>query len=233
MFLTEIFDQLTYGELGQINIGGATMGEIVSNNYPAMVSHLNTGLTRIHTRFDLKEGEVIIQQYEEITDYILRPKYTMSTGTAPNKYIVDSVALPFADDILKIEQAFDEEGKEIALNRPGDDFSYFTPGFDTLQIPEPNNSNATSVIYRARHAKISSVDIDPDTTLIDIPEAFMEPIVYFMASRVFSSRGSTEFGNESAMHFARYDAACVALETYGAINKTIDEGSHFVRGGWA
>jgi hypothetical protein len=233
MFLTEIFDQLTYGELGQINIGGATMGEIVSNNYPAMVSHLNAGLTRLHTRFDLKDGEVIIQQYETITDYVLRPAYTISTGTAPIKYIVDTVEKPFPNDLIKIEQVFDEQGKEIPLNKPSESTSMFTPAYDTLQIPVPNDDLATSLIYRARHAQISADNMDPDTTEINIPHTHMEALVYFMASRVFSSRGTTEYGNESAMHFARYEAACQTLEKYGMDNKAINEGSHFNRGGWS
>lgn len=41
MNLKEIFDQLTYGELSQISIGGGAAGQIRPEDYAKLVAHTN------------------------------------------------------------------------------------------------------------------------------------------------------------------------------------------------
>ena len=53
MKLKEVFDQLTYGELSQLSIGGQAQGEITEENYARVVAHVNLGLSAIYKRFHL------------------------------------------------------------------------------------------------------------------------------------------------------------------------------------
>lgn len=232
MFLQEVFDQLTYGELSQTNIGGSSVGEIISSNYPAMVAHTNMGLTRLHNRFSLQTGEVIIQQYEGVTIYYLEKRFTVSAGTEPIKYIEDGFGTPFKENVIKIEEVFDELGNKYPLNDSNDEYSLFTPAYDRLQIPFPNATIAMSVMYRANHEKLSAIGLDPETTELHIPYTLLEPLVYFIASRIFASRQTTEFGNESANWYGRYEAACRTLELYGVDNTDATSAVVFEQGGW-
>ena len=46
MTLQEIFDQLTYGELSQLSMGGSEAGIIDESNYSRILVHVNLGLLR-------------------------------------------------------------------------------------------------------------------------------------------------------------------------------------------
>ena len=70
MTLQDIFDKLTFGELSQIGVSGNGTG-ISQEDYPKLISHVNLGLTDLYTKFPLREREVVIQQYDEISFYEL------------------------------------------------------------------------------------------------------------------------------------------------------------------
>lgn len=93
MKLIEIFNHLTYGELSQLSLGGTVNGEIPEAKYLALISSINLGLTALHTRFYLKEGQLKFVVSGEGATYDLE-----------------------RDDILKIEQVFTEEGHELGVN---------------------------------------------------------------------------------------------------------------------
>lgn len=65
MKLIEIFNQLTFGELAQLSMGGMDAGEINDKNYDAVLSHINLGLTALHKRFPLKEGRLVVALQQE------------------------------------------------------------------------------------------------------------------------------------------------------------------------
>ena len=71
MLLSEIFEQLTYGELSQINLGGKDDGGIASSDYPAVVAHINMALTELFKRFPLRLKEIQLQTYSTLTTYQL------------------------------------------------------------------------------------------------------------------------------------------------------------------
>lgn len=234
MLLSEFFDQLTYGEFAQLSIGGEPKGEISPSDYPRMISHVNAALTRLHTRFLIREDEVIIQQYDHITQYYLRPEYAQSNVASLEtyKYIIDSAESPFLDNVLRIERAYEEDGEEIVLNQASDERSVFTPRYDTIQIPHANSANAISVVYRGNHPKIDLATTDPSTVEIFIPPSFIEALGFYVASRMYAPMGTTEQGNESTSYYARYEAACQTLERYGMLNADNSANTKLEMNGW-
>lgn len=167
MYLSKLFKQLATGELSQVAI--SENGNIQEDSYDAIVTHLNIGLTKLYTRFPLLEKEVVIQQFAHITLYTLSSQYayTNDDSTEPYKYIIDSEENPFEDDVLRIEQAFDEGGVPISIN---DEFSsnrvIFTPSYDSVQIPLPEEENSIFITYRANHPEIS---LEDETIVTTIP----------------------------------------------------------------
>ncbi len=71
MKLSEFFDLLEYGELANLPLSGNIDSPkgIREQDYPVLISHLNLALTDLHTKFNLKEREVAVQQYEPIVYY--------------------------------------------------------------------------------------------------------------------------------------------------------------------
>ena len=52
MTLSDVFDQLAYGEFSKIFLGES--GAIPQSNWNRIITHINLGLTELYKRFDLK-----------------------------------------------------------------------------------------------------------------------------------------------------------------------------------
>ena len=246
MTLQEVFDQLTYGELSQLNIGGAGAGVINETNYARVLSHVSLGLTSLYKRFALKEGRVTVQLVPTISTYSLSSKFAVANtrSRVPVKYLLDSTALPFQDDLLKVEQVLTDLGFELAVNDKSNPLSVMTPAATTLRVPLPVvlrardlpehlKTETLEVVYRANHFKIATEDVDPTMVLLELPDAYQEALLYFVASRVNNPIGLTNEFNAANNYAAKYEQACQQLELQ---NLQVDQGSEntkFSERGWA
>jgi len=217
MLLSDVFDQLAVAEFSQHALGNPNGAGIRESDFATLTSHVNMGLAELHQRFPIKLAEVIVQQYEEIQRYELHSKFAVSnTGsTEPIKYIVDSDAFPFTDNIFNIEQVFNEIGEEVRLDDDHDELSVFRPSYNILQIPYAEDENQISVIYRAGHARLPIVDVDPTQLEVDIPPTHLLALLYFVSSRYFAPFPSLNGTSLSAEYFAKYTMACTELDKRG------------------
>ena len=105
MQLNDLFNMLAYGELSNHHIASAGDGTLLEAKLPQIVHFANEALTRLYTKFVLKEKSCIVELQEGNTLYRLSPEYS-TTGfdnllvDAP--YIRDTVDDPFLDDVLKV-----------------------------------------------------------------------------------------------------------------------------------
>ena len=230
MLLSELFEQLRYGELSRLKIGG-----IDPNDYREMVSHINLGLTDLHKRFPLNVKEVIIQQFEWIQTYYLRKEFAEfnKESTEKVRYIMDSPLDPFIGDVFKVEQVFSEYGEEYPLNDPMQTFSVYTPTFDSISVPFNHKENALSVIYRANHPKIVvGNDFDPVTIRVGIPDSLLEPLLLFVYGRILSNMSGTENINESAMYMSKYQMLCNQVTDLNLVNNPSNTNMKLHDRGW-
>lgn len=158
MKLQEIFDQLEYGELSQLSIGGLPAGVIDESNWPRLVAHINLGMIALYKRFTLKQGRITLALVSGQTRYRLHSDYSVHSLRVPleTKYIMDSVTARFADDIQKVERITGDhrlgmingvaatigaqdrylhERAEFGLNDLSDEFAIFTPSRDVIEVP--------------------------------------------------------------------------------------------------
>ena len=223
MKLSEIFTQLTYGELSQIHLGGADMGQIDENNYSKMLAHINLGLLALYKRFPLKEGRATLA---------LRPGVLT--------YQVD------AESVLKLERVYTDRGWEMGLNDESDPYACFTPSAHTLRVPAevvakhmdlPDHLKTANleVVYRAGHPLLTGDAygiIDPEEIDIELPYTHLEPLLYYVASRLNNPMGMANEFHAGNSYFAKYEAACQQLEM---VNLRVDQGSQnnrLQRNGW-
>lgn len=235
MTLQEVFDQLTYGELAQLNIGGAGTGVINATNYTRVLSHVSLGLTSLYKRFDLKEGRLTVQLDPSISTYSLNRKFATANTRSrePIKYLMDSAVQPFQDDLLKVEQVLTDLGVEMALNDRSNPLSVMTPAATTLRVPLPVvlrardlpewlKTETLEVVYRANHFKIATEDVDPEMVLLELPDAYQEALLYFVASRVNNPIGMSNEFDASSNYAVKYEQTCQQLELQ---NLQVDRGS--------
>lgn len=247
MKLKEIFDQLTYGELSQISIGGGAAGQIRPADYAKMTAHVNLGLAALYKRFNLKQGQLTLQLQPGQTRYVLSNKYAVSARTSrePVRYIKDSSALPFLDDVNKVEVIHSDTGYEYALNNAVDTLSITTPSSKVLVVPAPIVASDDTcpeelwtknlvITYRAAAVKVGNAegDFDPEEVEVELPDTHLEPLLLFVASRVHTPAGIGNEDNTGNMYWQKYELSCQQLEQS---NFQIDTGSQYNRlekGGW-
>lgn len=229
MKLIEIFNQLTYGELSQMSIGGASVGEISEVNQAKVVAHINLALSALYTRFPLKFRTLTLDIQPGIQTYLLDSAFAVSNGdsTEPIKYILDTEAHPFTDDILKVERVTTDTFQDLFLNNEYNMYSLHTPSTTTLIVPEVlTNPSTTSpdwawtdtleVYYRASHALIDvNADMyDPETYEVELPHHYLQALLYNVASRVHMPLGASATGFVSGdSYLVRYENECLRLET--------------------
>lgn len=233
MRLSTIFDQLTYGELSSLALGGIGNSGILEKHYPKVIANINLGLTELHKRFILKTSEVMVQQADHIQNYELHSRFaeTNELSLEPVKYIMDSVYKPFQDDVLKIEQIYTEIGQEVCLNNLKEPCSYFTPSYNVVQVPAPDVANAMLVIYRADHVRIELRDQDPSMIEVDLPSTHLEALLFYVASRIHSGL-SGEGIQEGNNYLAKFEASCRKIEELSIMNKDNTTNTKLEDSGW-
>ena len=234
MKLLEFFNFLTYGELANLKVGGKEDGGIYPQYSDEVMTYIRQGLTDLHSRFALKHNEVIIQQYEHVTLYPIRYDYAQSnlTSVEPYKWVVDTPERPFQEDIILIEEAFNEDGSCLAINKDNDLCGLFTPQPDVLQIIMPEEENAIALTYKANHAKMDlSVDV-PSNIELEIPAQLVRPLALFVASLAHNSVGSPEGVNTGFAKMQEYEAACMQVDLLGTIHRESWINTNIWRNGW-
>lgn len=237
MKLQEIFDQLTSGEFSQLSIGGQSAGVINESNWSRVLNHVNLGLTELYKRFNIKMGQVKVELIEDQTTYRLHSDYSKHSLRLPGvtKFIDDAADDRFADDILKIVQVKTAESQEMGLNDRLNKWSVMTPSMQTIQVPK-DIANASAdlpdalktesldLIYRASPQKIvvRVGYFDPNRVDVELPDLYLTPLLYFIASRVHNPIGMTNEFHAGNNYAAMYERACQRIETEGL---EIDDGA--------
>jgi hypothetical protein len=249
MKLQEIFDQLTTAEFSQISIGGQPAGVINDANMGKVLSALNLGLSAIFKRFTIKMGEVSLKRTANVYLYRLHKDHSVLTSyplTAP-KYLQDTVQAPFMDDVLKIEDVLLDSGLALPLNDASDIYSVLTPSAKILQMPAAvvdqiglNDDRLKTanfrVRYRADHPRLllpgSDFALDPAEVELELPYAYLEALLWFVASRANNTIGMGQEFNAGNTYYAKFEAECQKLE---GLNLEVDQGQdsdRIHRNGW-
>jgi hypothetical protein len=249
MKLQEVFDQLTYGELSQLSIGGGEAGVIDPANYNRVLAHVNLGLTALYKRFTLKQGRIQIQLDVNRAEYPLLSKYAVSSRTSReatgNRFIKDSTAAPFKDDLLKVEKVLGSSGWEYNLNMEDDKLSMMTPTASVLRVPQdilvpPNDlpdamkTTTLDVLYRANHPIIipEGTDLDPETIELELPYTHLQPLLLFVAARAHAPIGMQQEAAAGNNFMQMYELACQEIDNKGLRVDKDSQADRLTRNGW-
>lgn len=233
MQVSDLFTRLSYGVFSNLAIGMEGGGDIVADKKPKIVSYLNEALLKLHSRFLLKENDLILEQDGSIRYYRLSSEFAESNTTAPVGqilYIQDTVAVPFRDDVIRILEVRNRAGDVIALNDVEDPYSVFTPQPDVLQVPSPVTGEALGLLYQARHPVIAPADY---TAVIDIPATLEGALVSFIAFLNFSHMNSPEAASKAVEHMAMFEATCSEIEEKDLVSGAYAQSNtRFSKRGW-
>lgn len=209
MNLRQLIDHLVQNNLYQFNMAK-------NEQFPAIINALNLELTQLYSRYPVLEKDVAFRRFPEISLYHLTRRYCRSNDESKElyKYILDTKDNPFLGDVLKIENAYTESGQHIVLNDNNNPRAWFTPSFDTIQIPNTTDVDTRIAIigYKAKpeHIDPNTTDFEKD---IYIPSYLEEPMIYGVTMRV-AERLPTQTGMQVVqMAQAKYKELCDNVDT--------------------
>lgn len=209
MNLRQLIDHLVQNNLYQFNMAK-------NEQFPAIINALNLELTQLYSRYPVLEKDVAFRRFPEISLYHLTRRYCRSNDESKElyKYILDTHDNPFLGDVLKIENAYTESGQHIVLNDNNNPRAWFTPSFDTIQIPNTTDIDTRIAIigYKAKPEYINpnTTDFEKD---IYIPSYLEEPMIYGITMRV-AERLPTQTGMQVVqMAQAKYKELCDNVDT--------------------
>lgn len=180
--LQEIYDYLGSAELSNLFIadGGLGTGLLKPEYHDVVNRSIYLGLTDLHTRFDLKVREFT---FNNLGQSRLIHKYVFPIG-----------------DCVEVLQVFVDrvELETKTLN------GYTLTDVNVVKLNSEHGFNSTlKVVYRANHEAIT-----PTTTSIMLPRPYLMALLYFIASRLFTSipnqlDGDLNEGNRYAQKYAQ------------------------------
>jgi hypothetical protein len=234
MQLTEFLTSLSYGELSNLSLSGEGSGTIVPAKLPKIISYMNDGLLRLYSRFNLREGEVIIQAYNHIQNYHFLEQFALSRFPGAGEayaYILDSAGDPFKEDVIKVMSCHNVWGVKMPLNDPNEKYSLFTRQHNTLQIPDASWVDKVSVLYQAAHPKLSAEDIEDQR--VELPLCLQGALSAWVAHKVYSHMNTPEAGAKAGEYLGMFSSICD--EAVGA--DLVQEGlsftnTRFQQNGW-
>ena len=214
MKVSDALQELCYGELNTHRL--ADSGAISPENYSRMIHHLNMGLLALYTRFPLLVKELTLQQKSWITVYKLKKEHAVTDPSDEVKYIIDSRFDPFIGDLIRVEEVSDEVGDVVELNSTDHVKVALTPSMDTLEIPNPTDTNVLFVTYRAKHPPLVNVDSD-----ILLPQHLLGALYAYTGMRVYAGGTSQEQLTKGAELESKYERICQKMELDGMVNTDV------------
>jgi hypothetical protein len=216
MYLSEVFSQIATLDSASIDLDTNGDGVIVSANYTKVINAINLGLTDLYKEFPAKEKMLVVQLYAHITDYLLTRDFaeTNTASSEPYKYIMDTTFDPFQEDILTILTVSNEGGEEYPLNEANQLYSLYTPVFNMIQHPFPDNENAIFITYKANHPKIP-VDAVPATYNVELAPALLPLLVVYVNHKLLAPMNK----EESMLKFQEYNALVLKTKSVGTMLK--------------
>lgn len=227
MKLQTFLDHMKAAEFSQLNFG---QGAGVFDDGPAMekvLSSVSLGLTDLYTRFDLKLSRLVLALQPDQTSYLLTSKHAVNgRGAVDPKYIQDTVAAPFRDDVLHIRRVLGDTEHEYGLNDLSTMYSMMTSAMNRLEVPlsivnqslalpEHLRTANLTVVYRADHPTINPETADPFRLDLELPVSHVTALCYYVASRANNPVGLGQEFNAGNTYAAKYETECARLKNEG------------------
>jgi len=203
MILKSIFDNLTFGELSSINLGGKHLGEIDPNNYKEVIVHINMAVLELYKRFPIKLSEELIQATVDTTTYIVTSRVLQ----------ILEVYASSEPDTVPFEWSIANYNKQ----------SFYLP-YETDEL--------LRVVYSEYPEVIDADTVDVDTYDVFLPDELLEALLLYVAGRVYSAV-SNDGVQEGMAYMIRFEQSCKEIKRLGTLdNNRADGMAKSKRRGW-
>lgn len=233
MTLQECLDRLARGKLSNLAI--CEKGNVKPQEIPRVIDAINEALERLHTQLPIREKSVIVELYEGRTEYPLTSEHSVRNMKGDihdeyDYYIMDTEANPFLDDILVIQEVWDDLDRERPLNDPVHPLSVFTPEHNFISVNYSPDVRVLNVIYRAKHISLTADNL---TDKVDIPSNLYGALLSYVAYLIHSNMNTELAVQNSQKYLAEYQNIIQEVIQNGTIAPDkLANGIKFFKRGW-
>jgi hypothetical protein len=237
VLLKDLFMTLATGEFSNLSFNTELAGNTIAASHHKIVDHLNLGLIEIYKRFRFLEGELRLHVDPTVSMYYLREDRLASLDNiSTSRYIERPTDYEGFLNILELTGVFDEAGTELKINKRSVAPVIRQMAPDVLKITKLDSAQILELVYQASPSRIVlDADTDLTTAAVAIPDTIIEPLLFYVASRVFKPVGannSTAQADKSASYQQQYELACQKLTLLGLDFHDNDQDDHFTADGW-
>lgn len=225
MLLTEILDSLAGSELANLNC--VVDGAVLEAKIPAIVTAINIGLVKLYTRFQLKRRLLTLKVTSTQLVYSLVSANAVSVNVGG--YILD-VDDPFTNDIIQLLTMTSTAGNNIRFDGFNGVMLLNPKTFRFAEAPEDDTYVIEYVARPAKVVYVGNTDIE-----VDLPDAYLPPLLAYVASRFYSPVGIALDSNRSSLdvsYLQRYETECQLLENKGINTGNYLESDNFTQHGF-
>lgn len=199
---------------------------------PEVLALINEGLTRLHSRFQLKTNNCIVEMKEGRTEYPLQKIYSyehFDPTRVQYPFIMDTPQEPFQEDVIKILNVYDNKGNRRTLNDTGsNNEGLFTPRPDTLQAIWPRKFEALNVQYQAKHKELVL-----DGEYVDLPETLYSALENWVGYRYHTGLNTEGSTAKAAEYLQLYESICGEITDHALVGHTDSfTNFNFEKRGW-
>lgn len=230
MQLQELFRQLSVSEFSNISLGDKGAGTIRESDRAAVVVHTNDALLILHSKFNLREKLVLIDEISGKTTYRISSDHALSSGNPVEPvFIRDSEHTPFEDDFICAIDAQDSEGNEYVFNQRDNKNSLFTPEPDIIQIPYAKTGRTMGIVYQAKAKDI----VQGANEEIELPAILVPALRCYIAHLVYSGMNGQQNIALGELHLVRFEEHCERISQTNLLNSGWSASNkNFENNGW-
>lgn len=196
MHVGQLLQELSSGELRNLNMSNGGTGAITEADKDRLVVFANRALSRIFTRFVARRMFVPLVQRASTKTYAIQVEHAVSDTTVGNtadRYLQDTADMPFTDRLIKIiavRPAPTEDVPEPANLLINDANAYASDAvrmtaYDELRFELPVEGAVYELELQMDHPRLS---IPPnENQRINVPPMLMEALQVKIAADVYSS----------------------------------------------
>lgn len=236
-YLKKIFDELAFGQFSGLAVGNSPNGSISEEQYPKIISIMNSALLDIYTRLPLRKKEFDLYQRAGRETYYIRPDNVGDPNVGdPNIYIDGTEDKEIDGDIIKPIKAYNADGTEVFINKNQYPDDIFMPQYDVITIKERTPLEVISIVYQASYPEIvMSSDFDPAEYELNFPRFITPALLANMASRIFIGKTSNAGEGQPSMSNTftyKYETEMARINQLNLVLETENEDTQFDNGGW-
>lgn len=215
MKLKKLIQDLALGELQGTPLVETSSFQIQEKFLPTLIQVINRSLEHFYSVFPLQQGQVLIKLMNGVSHYYLDDAHAMTNpDSTAIKYIMDTDAYPFPNDVLQITGVSTLEGCQLAIDDAYSAYGVLLPQPDCIHVPNDLDTTMLSVVYQAAHPEIPLTEGADSNFDVYLPKAMQSAFMAYVACLYLQNMGGNKH-NDSNAFFAKYQTQMELLKQQG------------------